>query len=169
MEKAYNYMDKPMMRENPALLFHKRMGHLSRERLLKAFKDGGDHGIKGLTEKLIKELPWCADCAATKQTRKGHPRQAKNRKRSTQLNAVVHTDTMERVIYGMPPGNYRKTQVFVDECSRYIWVRFLRGYRGIAVGGLRSLLRPNGGKRPPEVQPEGTRPCSMPSEPAAAA
>ena len=126
MEKAYNYMDKPMMRENPALLFHKRMGHLSRERLLKAFKDGGDHGIKGLTEKLIKELPWCADCAATKQTRKGHPRQAKNRKRSTQLNAVVHTDTMERVIYGMPPGNYRKTQVFVDECSRYIWVRFLR-------------------------------------------
>ena len=43
------------------------------------------------------------------------------------------------------------------------------GYGGIAVGGLRSLLRPNGGKRPPEVQLEGARPCSMPSEPAAAA
>ena len=51
-----------------------------------------------------------------------------------------------------------------------VWVGAQRGgHGGIAVGGLRSLFRPNGDKRPPEVQPEGARPCSMPYEPDAAA
>ena len=56
MEKADNYMDKPMEKENPGLLFHIRMGHLSKGCLFKAFKDGGDHGITGLTEEFIKQL-----------------------------------------------------------------------------------------------------------------
>ena len=124
MERAYNYVDKPP--SNPAVLFHRRMGHMTVPRMIQAFKDGGDHGIEGLTIKAIREMPWCQDCAACKQTRKGHSRRAKGRKRSTVINEVIHTDTMERTIASLPPGRFTKIQTFVDECTRYLWVRFFR-------------------------------------------
>ena len=124
MERAYNYVDKPP--SNPAVLFHRRMGHMTVPRMIQAFKDGGNHGIEGLTIKAIREMPWCPDCAACKQTRKGHSRRAKERKRSTIINEVIHTDTMERTIASLPPGRFTKIQTFVDECTRYLWVRFFR-------------------------------------------
>ena len=124
LEYAFNYVDKPS--EDPAMTFHKRMGHLPAQRLLQAFKDGGNHGIEGLTAKGIRNLGWCAECAATKQTRRGHPRIAKGRVRASRANQVIHTDTMERTIPGLPPDRHTKIQTFVDEYSRYHWVRFFK-------------------------------------------
>ena len=57
VERAYNYVDKPP--ENPAVLFHRRMGHMTVPRMIQAFKDGGDHGIEWLTLKAIRDMPWC--------------------------------------------------------------------------------------------------------------
>ena len=123
-EYAFNYFDKPPA--DPAMIFHKRLGHLPVSRMLQAFKDGGDHGIEGLTIQAIKSLGWCAECAATKQTRRGHPRVAKGRRRAPKINQVIHTDTMERTIAGLPPQRFTKIQTFVDEYSRYHWVRFFK-------------------------------------------
>ena len=125
MGRAYNYMDKPLG-ENPAMVFHRRMGHLSKGRLIQAFKEGGNHGIEGLTLESIQKLPWCPDCAACRQTRRGHPRKAKDRKRANKINECIHTDTMERTILGMAPQRFNRIQVFVDEYSRWMWVRFTR-------------------------------------------
>ena len=124
MERCYNYVDKP--HQNPATIFHRRMGHMPVRRLLQAFKDGGDHGIPGLTAERIRALPWCADCAACKQTRKPHKKLGASRRRATSINAVIHTDTMERTIASLPPERFTKIQVFVDEFTRYLWVRFAR-------------------------------------------
>ena len=118
---AYNYMDQPA--ENPAVLFHRRLGHLPIPRMLAAFKEG-DPGIQGLTEESIKAMPWCPQCAACKSTRKGHPRVAKGRKRTQTTNAVIHTDTMERIVPSMAPGRHTRIQTFVDEATRYIWVEY---------------------------------------------
>ena len=118
---AYNYMDQPA--ENPAVLFHRRLGHLPIPRMLAAFKEG-DPGIQGLTEESIKAMPWCPQCAACKSTRKGHPRVAKGRKRTQTINAVIHTDTMERIVPSMAPGRHTRIQTFVDEATRYIWVEY---------------------------------------------
>ena len=123
-EYAFNYFDKPPA--DPAMTFHKRLGHLPVSRMIQAFKDGGDHGIEGLTIKAIRSLGWCPECAATKQTRRGHPRVAKGRVRAPRVNQVIHTDTMERTIAGLPPDRFTKIQTFVDECTRYHWVRFFK-------------------------------------------
>ena len=118
---AYNYMDQPA--ENPAVLFHRRLGHLPIPRMLAAFREG-DPGIPGLTEASIKAMPWCVECAACKSTQKGHPQVAKGRKRTQTLNAVIHTDTMERIIPSMAPGRFTRIQTFVDEASRFMWVEY---------------------------------------------
>lgn len=121
---AYNYMDKPA--PNPATLFHKRLGHLPVARMLQVFKGGCNHGIPGLTERAIREMPWCEDCAACKSTRKGHPQIAKGRRRSSTINAVIHTDGMERAVPSLAPERFTRIQVFVDEATRYLWLSFYR-------------------------------------------
>ena len=123
-EYALNYSDKPQT--NKALLWHQRLGHLPKDRMLAALKDGGAVGIQGLTKQMIVDMPWCEICAATKQTRRGHPRRAKGRSRTSVINFTIHTDTMERAIPSIPPGRFTKIQTFVDEATRWLWIGLFR-------------------------------------------
>lgn len=94
--------------ENSAYLWHKRLGHISRDIIERLIKEG-----------IIRTLDWsnfsdCVDCIKGKQTK--HTK--KGSTRSTQLLEIIHTDICGH--FDVPSiGGEIYIITFIDDFSQY--------------------------------------------------
>jgi len=100
--------------EQSVFLWHKRLGHISRERMERLIKNKILHDLD------FTDLNICVDSIKGKQTK--HTK--KEATRSTQLLEIVHTD-----IYGPFDVNSFKKEIyfitFIDDYSRYNYIYLL--------------------------------------------
>jgi transposase InsO family protein len=105
---------RSLTNENSSYLWHKRLGHISRERLLRLVKDGI------LLNLDFSDLGMCVDCIKGKQIK--HTR--KGATRSVELLEIIHTD-----ICGPFDNQYFGGEkyfiTFIDDFSRYGYVYLL--------------------------------------------
>jgi hypothetical protein len=105
---------RSLTNENSSYLWHKRLGHISRERLLRLVKDGI------LLNLDFSDLGMCVDCIKGKQIK--HTR--KGATRSTELLEIIHTDICGP--FDNPSfGGEKYFITFIDDFSRYGYVYLL--------------------------------------------
>ena len=105
---------RSMANENSAYLWHKRLGHISKERLQRLVKN------EILPNLYFTDLGLCVDCINRKQTKHNK----KGVTRSTQLLEIIHTDIcgpFDTPSFG--GENYFIT--FIDDFSRYGYIYLL--------------------------------------------
>jgi len=103
-----------LVHEQFAFSWHKRLGHISRERMERLLKN------EILSDLDFMDLNICVDCIKGKQTK--HTK--KGATRSTQLLEIVHTDICEP----FDVNSFRKERyfiTFIDDYSRYGYVYLL--------------------------------------------
>ncbi|XP_051127607.1 uncharacterized protein LOC127249059 [Andrographis paniculata] len=118
-------LDKPVdvaliSKDDEALLWHTRLGHVNQQSLMKLSKQGI---IRGLPK--FSKLPnfVCGDCARGKQKRVSHP-QSEHQSSKTCLD-LLHMDLMGPV--DTPSlGGKKYILVCIDDFSRYTWVDFMK-------------------------------------------
>ena len=105
---------RSMINENSAFLWHKRLGHISKERLERLVKD------EILDNLDFTDLGLCVDCIKGKQTKHNK----KGATRSTQLLEIIHTDICGP--FDVPSfGGEKYFITFIDDFSRYGYVYLL--------------------------------------------
>jgi transposase InsO family protein len=103
-----------LINENSSNLWHKRLGHISRERLEKLVKD------EILSNLDFTDLGVCVDCIKGKQTK--HTK--KGATRSTKLLEIIHTDICGS--FDTPSfGKEKYFITFIDDFSRYGYIYLL--------------------------------------------
>ena len=102
------------MKENSSLLWHKRLGHISSERMKRLVKD------QVLPSLNFSDLTKCVDCIKGKQTK--HTK--KGATRSTQLLKIIHTDICRP--FDVPTfGGEKYFITFINDFSRYYYIYLL--------------------------------------------
>ena len=105
---------RSLVNENSAYLWHKRLGHISKERLQGLVKNGI------LPTLDLTDLGICVDCIKGKQTK--HTR--KGATRSTQLLEIIHTDICGP--FDAPSFSGEKYFItFIDDFSHYTYIYLL--------------------------------------------
>ena len=101
--------------ENSSMLWHKRLGHISRDRMQRLIKEGI------LQDLDFSDFDTCVDCIKGKL-----PARARKGKRSRKLNILelIHTD-ISGPITPTAMGGYRYFITFIDDYSRFGWVELL--------------------------------------------
>ena len=101
---------------------HRRMGHASKNNMKKMLKTYAHKPEwQGVTDKSIDDMEFCETCARSKLTKQPHGTLG-DRRRATGINMLIHTDTMVRSVPSIP-SKHIYVQTFVDDCTRYAWVR----------------------------------------------
>ncbi|KAL0421271.1 UNVERIFIED_CONTAM: Copia protein [Sesamum latifolium] len=100
------------MNEDSSVLWHRRLGHISIERIKKLV----NHGVLNTLD--FTDFDTCVDCIKDKQTNVSK----KGAKRSSNLLKIIHTDICcpDLDSYGQ-----RYFITFIDDCSRYMCIYFL--------------------------------------------
>ena len=105
-----------MLNESSAYLWHKRLGHISKERLERLVKNGILQNLD------FTDLGLCVDCIKGKQTR--HNKRTKAT-RSTQLLELIHTDVCGP--FDTPSfGGEKYFITFIDDFSHYGYIYLLK-------------------------------------------
>ena len=103
-----------LMNENSSFLWHKRLGHISRERVSRLVKEGV------LPTLDFTDFSVCIDCIKGKQTK--HSK--KGATRSTQFLEIIHTDICGP--FDVPSfGGEKYFITFIDDFSRYCYIYLL--------------------------------------------
>ena len=103
------------LNESSAYLWHKRLGHVSKERLKRLVKN------EILSNLNFADLDICLDCIKGKQTK--HTK--KGATRSTQLLEIIHTDICGP--FDVPSfGGEKYFITFIDDFSRYGFIYLLK-------------------------------------------
>ena len=103
------------LNESSAYLWHKRLGHVSKERLKRSIKN------EILLNLNFVDLDICLDCIKGKQTK--HTK--KGATRSTQLLEIIHTDICGP--FDVPSfGGEKYFITFIDDFSRYGFIYLLK-------------------------------------------
>ena len=130
---------------------HRRMGHASKKNMKTLLKT---HAHKpewqGVTEKSIDDMGFCETCARSKLTKQPHGTLT-DRRRAKGINMLIHTDTMVRNVPSIP-SKHIYVQTFVDDCTRYAWVRTFKrktfeGFSTMLIGAeaaMRNQFRDSG-------------------------
>lgn len=108
----------------PLDMWHKRMMHVSKLKILEMSKANSVVGMNVATDLPTK----CDDCLAGKSTRQPFPKDnisPKNNTRKTSVLELVHSDLMGPIDVESW-GKNRYLLSFVDDASRYVHARFLR-------------------------------------------
>jgi transposase InsO family protein len=103
-----------LINENSSNLWHKRLGHISRERLERLVKDGILPNLD------FTDLGVCVDCIKGKQTK--HTK--KGATRSTKLLEIIHTDicgSFDTPLF----GKEKYFITFIDDFSHYGYIYLL--------------------------------------------
>ena len=102
-----------VMNEGSSMLWHRRLGHISIERMNKLVNDGV------LSTLDFADFETCVNCIKCKQTNKSK----RGVKRSTNLLEIIHTD----ICCPDMDGNGLKYFItFIDDYSRYMYLYLLR-------------------------------------------
>lgn len=102
---------RSMLKENSAFLWHKRLGHISKERLERLVKN------EILPNLDFTDLGVCVECIKGKQTK--HTK--KGATRSSQLLEIIHTDICGP--FDVPSfGGEKYFITFIDDFSRYGYI-----------------------------------------------
>ena len=118
-----------MANENSAYLWHKHLGHVSKERLQRLVKN------KILPNLDFVDLGLCVDCIKGKQTKHNK----KYATRSTQLLEIIHTDICGP--FDTPSfGGEKYFITFIDDFSRYGYV-YLLNEKSQAVNALKVFVK----------------------------
>ena len=105
---------RSLIDENSAYLWHKRLGHISKERIQRLIKN------EILSNLDFTDLEVCIDCIKGKQTK--HTK--KGATRSTQLLEIIHTDICGP--FDAPSfGGEKYFITFIDDFSRYGYIYLL--------------------------------------------
>lgn len=107
-------LKRSMMNENYAYLWHKRLGHISKERLQRLVNN------EILPNLDFTDLGICVDCIKGKQTKNSK----KGATRSTQLLKIIHTDICGPFDTLVINGE-RYFITFIDDFSRYGYIYLL--------------------------------------------
>ena len=122
-------LKRSMMNENSAYLWHKRLGHISKERLQRLVNN------EILPNLDFTDLRICVDCIKGKQTK--HSK--KGATRSTQLLEIIHTDICGP--FDTPTINGEKYFItFIDDFSRYGYI-YLLHEKSQSVNALVAYIR----------------------------
>ena len=104
-----------LINENSSNLWHKRLGHISRERLERLLKDGILPNLD------FTNLSVCVDCIKGKQTK--HTK--KGATRSTKVFEIIHTNICGP--FDTPSfGKEKYFITFIDDFSRYSYIYLLQ-------------------------------------------
>lgn len=102
-----------MMNDNSSMLWHRRLGHISIERIKRLVKEGVLNALD------FTDFQTCVDCIKGKQTNISK----KGAKRSTELLEIIHTDICSPDI-DVHGQKYFIT--FIDDFSRYMYLYVLQ-------------------------------------------
>ena len=120
---------RSMANENSAYLWHKHLGHISKERLQRLVKN------EILPNLDFADLGLCVDCIKGKQTKHNK----KGATRSTQLLEIIHTDICGP--FDTPSfGGEKYFITFIDDFSRYGYV-YLLNEKSQAVNALEVFVK----------------------------
>ena len=95
--------------ENFSMLWHKRLGHISKQRMERLIKDGILHNLD------FSDFSTCIDCIKGKLTAKTRKERTR---RSQQVLKLVHTDICGPFTL-IAIGGYKYFITFIDDFSRY--------------------------------------------------
>ncbi|KAF7839831.1 Retrovirus-related Pol polyprotein from transposon TNT 1-94 [Senna tora] len=98
--------------ENSSMLWHRRLGHISLERVKRLVKEGVLNALD------FTDFNTCIDCIKGKQTNKTK----KGAKRSSSLLEIIHTDICSP---DMDSSNQKYFITFIDDYSRYMFLYLL--------------------------------------------
>ncbi|KAF7844933.1 Retrovirus-related Pol polyprotein from transposon TNT 1-94 [Senna tora] len=98
--------------ENSSMLWHRRLGHISLERVKRLVKEGVLNALD------FTDFNTCIDCIKGKQTNKTK----KGPKRSSSLLEIIHTDICSP---DMNSSNQKYFITFIDDYSRYMFLYLL--------------------------------------------
>ncbi|KAH9648506.1 Integrase catalytic domain-containing protein [Citrus sinensis] len=101
--------------ENSSMLWHKRLGHISKQRMERLIKDDILHNLD------FSDFGTCVDCIKGKLTAKTRKERTR---RSQQVLEMVHTDICGPFI-PIAIGGYKYFITFIDDFSRYGHVELL--------------------------------------------
>ena len=116
---TYNFMHVTVglkicvMNEESSMLWHRRLGHISIERIKKLVNDGV------LSTLDLADFKTCVNCIKGKQTNK----YKRGAKRSTNLLEIIHTDIC---CPGMDANSLKYFITFIYDYSRYMYLYILR-------------------------------------------
>ena len=102
-------LKRGLINDNSSILWHKRLGHISRNRIERLVKDG-------ILENLdFTDFELCVDCIKGKQTKHN----MKGATRSSELLEIIHTDICGP--FSIPCFNGERYFItFIDDLSRYV-------------------------------------------------
>jgi transposase InsO family protein len=103
-------------KEDPCVLWHKRLGHMSEKGMTMLVKKNLLKGVKGV------HLNKCADCLAGKQHRVAFKSQPPHKK--PELLDLVHSDVCKMSVRSLGGAKYFVT--FIDDFSRKVWAYALK-------------------------------------------
>nr|KYP61936.1 Retrovirus-related Pol polyprotein from transposon TNT 1-94 [Cajanus cajan] len=118
-DAAYNSMHvssglkRCVMNEDSSMLWHRRLGHISIDRIKRLVNDGV------LSTLDFADFETCVDCIKGKQTNKSK----KGAKRSSNILEIIHTDIC---CPDMDANSPRYFITFIDDYSRYMYLYLLR-------------------------------------------
>ncbi|KAF7807447.1 Retrovirus-related Pol polyprotein from transposon TNT 1-94 [Senna tora] len=98
--------------ENSSMLWHRRLGHISLERVKRLVKEGVLNALD------FTDFNTCIDCIKGKKTNKTK----KGAKRSSSLLEIIHTDICSP---DMDSSNQKYFITFIDDYSRYMFLYLL--------------------------------------------
>jgi len=105
-------MKRCVMNENSASLWHRRLGHISIERVKRLVKDGVLRSLD------FADFGQCVDCIKGKQTNMSH----KGARRSSELLEIIHTDICSPDLCS---DGQKYFISFIDDFSRYMYIYLL--------------------------------------------
>ena len=116
---------KPRTIAERVIRLHRRMGHASRSNMKKMIKANAHNPEwQGITDEDVDDMGFCDTCSRSKLTKQPHG-SLSDRKREKGINMLIHTDTMTRSVPSLPSKDIY-VQTFVDDCTRYAWIRTFR-------------------------------------------
>ena len=107
---------RPRTSENSSMLWHRRLGHISRERLERMVKEGI------LVDLDFSDFDKCVDCIKGKFPAKTR---AKGANRCDEILQLIHTDICGPITPATM-GGFRYYISFIDDHSRFGWVELLQ-------------------------------------------
>ena len=101
--------------ENSSMLWHKQLGHISKQRIERLIKDDIFHNLD------LSDFGTCVDCIKGKLTAKTRKERTQ---RSQQVLELVHTDICGPFTH-TAIGGYKYFITFIDDFSHYSHVELL--------------------------------------------